>query len=196
MPERALLRSQTRRSLQAVAEGQAAAGGAGGGLGLGGDAGGGGLDLGGDAGGDAGGGLDLGGDDAPAADAGGDDAEGGGDDTLLAAPPGTRNAPRITPGAKGKVYHPQKTDSRPSGARTRNYSSIATPETNTYRTNNLGAPELRSLARGIYEEEEPIYSLREQNEEQKLLQVDNSILSLLEDLQNKKDLITEQDDES
>jgi hypothetical protein len=183
-------------SLQAVAEGQAAAGGAGGGLGLGGDAGGGGLDLGGDAGGDAGGGLDLGGDDAPAADAGGDDAEGGGDDTLLAAPPGTRNAPRITPGAKGKVYHPQKTDSRPSGARTRNYSSIATPETNTYRTNNLGAPELRSLARGIYEEEEPIYSLREQNEEQKLLQVDNSILSLLEDLQNKKDLITEQDDES
>ena len=94
------------------------------------------------------------------------------------------------------MYHPQRTDSRPSGARTRNYASIATPETNTYRSNNLGAPELRSLSRGIYEEQEPIYSLNEQKEEQKLLQLDNSVLNLLEDLQNKKDLITEQKDES
>jgi hypothetical protein len=45
---------------------------------------------------------------------------------------------------------------------------------NTYRTNNLGAPELRSLARGIYEEQDPIY-LREQEEEQALLEVDNSV---------------------
>ena len=183
-------------SLQAVAEAQAA-GAAGGG-------GGGGLDLGGDAGG---GGLDLGGDDAaaPAGDAapaggdldlGGGDEGGGEESSLLAAPPGTRNAPRVTPGAKGKVYYPQRTDSRPEGARTRNYARIASPETNTYRTNNLGGSDLRSLARGIYEEEVPIYSLSEQKEEQKLLQMDNSVISLLEDLENKQNLVTEQKDES
>ena len=181
-------------ALQAVAEAQAAgAAGGGGGLDLGGgDDAGGGLDLGGDAGGDAGaegGGLDLGA-DAPAAE-----PEGGGeDDTLLAAPPGSRNAPRLTPGSKGKVYHPVKTDSRPSGARTRNYARIATPETNTYRTNNLGGAELRSLSRGIYEEEEPIYSLNEQKEEQKMLSMNKSLTNLLEDLSNKEKL-TEQNDE-
>jgi len=180
-------------ALQGVAEAEAAAlGGGGSDLGLGGDADAGGLDLGGDAeaGGDAGGGLDLGGDTegAPA-----DDAD---DSALLAAPPGARDAPRLTPGSRGKTYYPQRTDSRPAGARTRNYASIATPETNTYRTNNLGGAELRSLARGIYEKEEPTYSLREQDEEQKLLQVNNSITNLLEELETKKDILTEQKDES
>jgi hypothetical protein len=189
-------------ALQAVAEAQAGAAGGGSGLDLGGGAStpGGGLDLGADtppaAPGGEPGGLDLGGDAAaPAADA--DKAD---DSSLLAAPPGTRNAPRLTPGSRGKVYHPVKTDSRPAGARTRNYTSIATPETNTYRTNNLGASELRSLGRGItesvYQDNEPIYSLREQDEEQKLLQVNNSITSLLEDLEKKKDTLTEQKDES
>ena len=177
-------------SLQAVAEAQAAAGtGGGGGLDLGGDAGGGDLDLGADPGADAGGDLDLGGE-------GGAEPEGGeADSALLAAPPGTRNAPRVTPGARGKVYYPQRTDSRPAGARTRNYTSIATPETNTYRTNNLGGAELRSLSRGIYEEEVPIYSLNEQDEEQKMLTMNRSLTVLLEGL-GKKEKSTEQKDES
>tara|TARA_R110001583_G_scaffold84373_3_gene221971 strand:- start:1012 stop:3000 length:1989 start_codon:yes stop_codon:yes gene_type:complete len=182
-------------SLQAVAEASAAAA-AGGGLDLGGgaDSPEDGLDLGADAapaapGGDAGG-LDLGG-DAAAPEAGGSED----DSSLLAAPPGTRDAPRLTPGSRGKVYYPQKSDSRPAGARSRNYASIATPETNTYRTNNLGASELRSLSRGIYEQEAPIYSLNEQQEEQKLLQVSNSITNLLEDLEKNKNLIVEQKDE-
>tara|TARA_R110002110_G_scaffold130758_2_gene311224 strand:- start:4778 stop:6736 length:1959 start_codon:yes stop_codon:yes gene_type:complete len=173
-------------SLQAVAE--AAAGGAAGGA-LGGD-------LGGDLGGEPpAGDLELGDEAAPeGADT---EPEGAEDDsTLLAAPPGTRDAPRLTPGAKGKVYYPQRTDSRPAGARTRNYASIATPEINTYRTNNLGASGLRSLARGIYEEEAPIYSLNEQKEEQKLLQVSDSVSNLLEDLKNKEEGIVEQKDES
>ena len=173
-------------SLQAVAE--AAAGGAAGGALSG--------DLGGDLGGEPpAGDLELGDEAAPeGADT---EPEGAEDDsTLLAAPPGTRDAPRLTPGAKGKVYYPQRTDSRPAGARTRNYASIATPEINTYRTNNLGASGLRSLARGIYEEEAPIYSLNEQKEEQKLLQVSDSVSNLLEDLKNKEEGIVEQKDES
>ena len=188
-------------ALEGVAE--AAAGGGGG-------EGGGGLDLGGgdegglDLGGDEGGGeLDLGGDE------GGD--EGGGEESaLLAAPPGSRDSPRLaknqklnlnkrarkgkkylTKGAKGKVYQKVAVDKRPSGARTRNYSSVPTPEMNTYRTNNLGAPELRSLARGIYEEQDPIY-LREQEEEDALLEVNNSVKFLLESLETK---VTENNDE-
>ena len=62
---------------------------------------------------------------------------------------------------------------------------------NTYRTNNLGASELRTLSRGIYEEQDPIY-LREQEEEQALLEVDNSVKFLLESLDNK---VTEKIDE-
>lgn len=195
-------------SLQSVAEAQAGGAGPGGGLDLGGGGGaGGGLDLGGDTatpggaaaapGGDTAdtGALNLGGADAPAAPAGdAGQAPAGEQSSLLAAPPGSRNAPRLTPGARGKVYNPVKSDSRPSGARSRNYASIARPETNTYRTNNLGAPELRSLSRGIYEEEEPIYSLNERKEEQKMLLMNKSLTNLLEDLSNKEK-ITEHEDE-
>jgi hypothetical protein len=192
-------------ALEGVAEAAAGGGGGEGGGGLdlgGGDEGG--LDLGGDEGGEE---LDLGGDAATAPEA---DAAGGDDSALLAAPPGSRDSPRLaknqkwnlnkrarkgkkylTKGAKGKVYQKVAVDKRPSGARTRNYSSVPTPEMNTYRTNNLGAPELRSLARGIYEEQDPIY-LREQEEEQALLEVDNSVKFLLESLDNK---VTEKIDE-
>ena len=162
-------------ALQVVAEAAATGGGGGGDLG---------GDLGGDIGGDLGGDLDadLGGpEEIPAGDVGGDEpaADTGGDDSpLLAVPPGSRNAPRLTPGAKGKVYHPVKTDSRPSGARTRNYASIASPETNTYRTNNLGGSELRSLARGIYEHDESTYSLEDKNQEKQILEVNQSIVNL------------------
>jgi hypothetical protein len=189
-------------ALEGVAEATAGVGGGegGGGLDLGGDDAGG-LDLG---GGDEGGGeLDLGGDDAPAPEA---DAGGGEESALLAAPPGSRDSPRLakslgkraragkkylTKGAKGKAYQKVAVDKRPSGARTRNYASIPRPEMNTYRTNNLGAPELRSLARGIYEEQDPIY-LREQEEEDALLEVNNSVKFLLESLETK---VTETNDE-
>ena len=179
--------------LEGVAEAAAAAAAGGGAAPAGGDAGG--LDLG---GGDAGGGdLDLGGgDDAAAAPAG---DEGGDDSPLLAAPPGSRDAPRLAPsvdkrprkgkkyltkGSKGKAYQKVATDKRPEGARTRNYASISTPETNTYRANNLGASELRSLSRGIYEEQDPNY-LRDQQEELSLLEVNSSVKFLIESLETK-----------
>jgi hypothetical protein len=187
-------------ALEGVVEAAAemAAGGAGG-LDLGGA---GGLDLGGEGGGDeAVGGLDLGGDE------GGAPPEPEGEPgALLAEPPGSRSSPRlapslgkrarsgkkyVTPGSKGKVYQKVAVDKRPSGARTRNYSSVPTPEMNTYRSNNLGAPELRSLARGIYEEQDPNY-LRDQEEEQTLLEVNNSVKMLIESLETKT---TENDNE-
>lgn len=167
----------------------------------------GGFDLGGE-----GGALELGGDEAV-----GEPELGGGEGgaapepegepgALLAEPPGSRSSPRlapslgkrarsgkkyVTPGSKGKVYQKVAVDKRPSGARTRNYSSVPTPEMNTYRSNNLGAPELRSLARGIYEEQDPNY-LRDQEEEQTLLEVNNSVKMLIESLETKT---TENDNE-
>jgi hypothetical protein len=140
--------------------------------------------------------LEVGGEEA------GEEEEG----ALLAAPPGSRQSPRLTPsldkrarkgkkyltpGAKGKVYQKVAVDKRPDGARTRNYSSIPTPETNTFRTNNLGASELRSLSRGIYEEQEPIY-LQDLQEEKALLDRNNSIKLLVENLENKTDLNNEE----
>jgi hypothetical protein len=180
-------------ALEGVAEAAAGGGGGegGGGLDLGGGDEGGGLDLG---GGDEGGGLDLGGDEG-----GGEEAGGGEESALLAAPPGSRNSPRLAPSLgkrarkgnvytksnwKGAKYQKVAVNKIPDGARTRNYSSVSTPEMNTYRTNNLGAPELRSLARGIYEEQDPIY-LREQEEETSLLEVNNSVKMLIESLENK-----------
>jgi len=175
-------------TLEAVAE--AAAGGGGG------EAGGGGLDLGDEGGGE----LDLGGDEGGGdLDLGGDEGGGEEESALLAEPPGSRDSPRLakslgkrsrtgkkylTKGSKGKAYQKVATDKRPSGARTRNYSSIPTPEMNTYRSNNLGASELRSLSRGIYEEQDPNY-LRDQQEEQSLLEVNSSVKMLIENLEAK-----------
>jgi hypothetical protein len=197
-------------ALEGVAEATAGVGGeGGGGLDLGGDDAGG-LDLG---GGDEGGGeLDLGGDDAPAPEA---DAGGGEESALLAAPPGSRDAKRLAPslgkqarkgkkyltkGAKGKVYQRVAVDGRKSsGPRNKNMKSQGASglETNTTRMNNLGYTPLADLARGtsfargIYEEQDPIY-LREQEEEDALLEVNNSVKFLLESLETK---VTETNDE-
>jgi len=162
--------------------------------------GGGGLDLGGGEGGE----LDLGGApegevDLGADDAGAEETGGGEESALLAEPPGSRDSPRlakslgsrartgkkyVTKKSKGKAYQKVAVDKRPAGARSRNYSSIPTPEMNTYRTNNLGAPELRSLSRGIYEDKDSIYQ-REQKEEQALLEVNSSVKFLIESLETK-----------
>jgi len=172
-------------ALQQVAEAAAAAE-TGGGLG---------ADLGGDLGGGLGG-EELGApEEMPAAEAGGEEAGAGEESPLLAAPPGSRNSPRLTPGAKGKVYHPVKTDKRPAGARSRSYSKLATPEVGTYRTTYPGATELRSLANGVFAEGESIYSLREQTEEDKLFEINDSVRTLLKGLENIGEKSTEEDDE-
>lgn len=195
-------------ALQQVAEGAAAAES---GASLGG-----GLDA------DLGGGLDAdlgGGEEIAAADVGGLDAEGapdagGGDESsLLAVPPGSRPARRLTPGekkksrttpgAKGKVYNPTTTDSRPQGARTRHLKSIGSGEI-TPRTTLPGRDALSALGRGVtetsqrtgfYEEDESTYSVKDRNQEKQILEVNQSVRQLVEILEKKDKSLTEQKNE-
>ena len=181
-------------SLQAVAEAAAAAP-AGCDLGGGADLGGGGGDLGADLGappempaGDAGAG------DAPAP-AAEEPAAGGGDESpLLAAPPGNRDVDK----SKGKKYTPvsPESDGRiTKGPRKRNISAKTKTEFGTVprralhpgsEINNIALPRLaKGFAEGNYNDEASIYTLREQTEEDKLFQVNNSVRSLLEELENK-----------
>ncbi len=145
---------------------------------------------GGDMGGGMGGGddVDLGGDDLGGGDdldMGGDDA--GGDDTLLAAP-GKREG-YLTPGAKGKVYHPEKVDSRPQGARTRSTKSKWADEKASFTIRNTmpGLSDLRTLSRGISESDGTNYD----SDEKLLLEVNQELTewqvkNLVKDLENKK----------
>jgi hypothetical protein len=184
-------------NLQQVAE-------AGAGGGLGGELGG---VLGGDMADDMGGDLDLGGDieggpeEIPAGEAEGGDEE----SPLLAVPPGSRNAPRLTPGAKGKVYRPVKTDKRQAGARTRSYAAKHSKEKSSSGVRNMmpGYSDLKSMASmnglgaGIYEDDRSIYNLREDAEESRLFEINDSVRSLLQDLEtnNPNNLLTENKDE-
>ena len=168
--------------------------------------------MGGDLAGGMGDELDLGGDEGaleiPAGDAAPDTAapegEAGGDDSpLLAIPPGSRNAPRLTPGAKGKVYQPKKVDKRPQGARSRHLKSMGSTEI-TPRTTLPGNDALAALGRGVvetshhsglYENKEPTYSVLGKNEEHHIFKVNNSIKSIIELLEQKDNLSTEQKNE-
>ena len=201
-------------SLQQVAEASAAGGGGLGGGGLGGGLGG---DLGGDLGGVGGDTTDLGatppgGGPAeipatdvtdttpPPADAGG----AGADSPLLAVPPGSRSSKSLNPTDPKVSTYSKSTyrrkdgvgDRRPAGKRAQAYASIATPEINTSRKNNLGYPELSSLGRGTFTEQTSIYSDRELDEEQKILEMNNSVKSLIDVLDKKDKLLTEQKDET
>jgi len=163
-------------------------------------------DLGGDLGAPPGG--EMGGpEEMPAGEAGVPEEapapEGAGEESaLLAVPPGSRRAPRLTPGAKGKVYHPVNVDKRPAGARKRSYASKYSREkgSNTIRNIMPGYGDLKSLVKmdglagGIYEEDQSTYSLREQTEEKQLFTINESVRNLLKELESK-DLITEQKDE-
>jgi len=180
-------------SLQQVAE-QAAAGETAGALG----------------GGDALGGEDLGAPmeeppmEMPAADAGAPEGEEGEDSALLAVPPGSRNAPRLTPGAKGKAYHPVKNDKRSAGARSRSYASKYSKEKSSSGARNVtpGYGDIRSLigmdglGTGIYEEDQSIYTLKELSEEERLFNVNASMRDLIESLESNSTILTENSDES
>ena len=196
-------------ALQQVAEGAAAAES---GASLGG-----GLDA------DLGDGLDAdlgGGEEIAAADVGGLDAEGapdagGGDESsLLAVPPGSRPArrltpgekikSRITPGAKGKVYHPTGGAAVSGGARTRHLKSIAAGMEITPRTTLPGRDALSALGRGVtetsqrtgfYEEDESTYSVKDRNQEKQILEVNQSVRQLVEILEKKDKSLTEQKNE-
>ena len=127
----------------------------------------------------------------------------GDDSPLLAVPPGSRNSPRLTPGAKGKVYYPKSVDKRPSGARSRHLSSMTGPEI-TPRTTVPGRDALAALGRGVvessdptgdYTQQEPIYSQMGLNEELRIFEVNSSVRQLVETLDKKDKSLTEQNDE-
>jgi len=130
----------------------------------------------------------------PAAEAGGEES------ALLAVPPGSRNAARLTPGAKGKVYHPVKSDKRKnSGPRTRNYNAQYNHEKRgasnraTFPGSEINT--IPSLAKGIYEVDQSTYNLDGDEEEIKLFEVSESLRNLLKGLEHKNQLLTEQKDE-
>ena len=197
-------------ALQQVAE-AAATGETAGALG-GGDLGGGLGDLGGDLGGEEP--LDLGGgEEMPAGEAGG--AEGPGEESpLLAVPPGSRNAPRLTPrakrkarltpGAKGNVYRPVKVDKRSAGARSRSYAAKHSKEKSSSTLRNVmpGYSDLRGLtsmdgvSTGIYEQKGSIYKIEEHDEEKKIFLINESIRTLIADLDAREEDTTEQKNEN
>ena len=162
--------------------------------------------VGGDMGGDLGGEMDMGGDmdalggeEMPAGDAGAEEPAGE-ESPLLAVPPGSRNAPRLTPGSKGKAYRPVKTDKRKSsGPRARNYAGHRNAEKSSNTSRNVfpGSEinNIPSLSKGIYEEQDSIYTLRERSEEEKLFEVNDSVRNLLQSMEEKT-LLTEQKDEN
>lgn len=134
-------------------------------------------DLGGDDFGDEGGDLDL-----------GDDAGGEEPESALLAAPGKREG-HLTPGAKGKVYHPEKVDSRPSGARTRSTKSKWADEKASFTPRNTmpGLSDLKTLSRGIYEGKETTYT---DSDEKLLLEVnqelsDWQVKTLVKELEKK-----------
>ena len=132
-------------------------------------------------------GDDLGGDDLGGEDLGGDEGGEEPDSALLAAP-GKRDG-YLTPGAKGKVYHPEKVDSRPQGARKRSTKSKWSDETASFTPRNTmpGMSDLKTLSRGIYEGNETTYT---DSDEKLLLEVnqeltDWEVKALVKDLEKK-----------
>jgi len=178
------------------------------------------LGAGGDAGGLGGGlGGDLEGAGLPglegADDAGGDLAAAAGADTPAPAPaaepddsmlltspeaggtpPGRRDSPTIykSPDGHGtSKYHRKKVDQRRLGALRRGMERAASPEVNTYRKNNLGAPELRTHSRGsIYEHEGPIYN----DNENRLFEINNEVRNLIKSLEEKENVVELKTDET
>lgn len=117
----------------------------------------------------------------------GSDSESAGKDEedILLASPGNRNDAYTTPGSKGKAYTPETTDKRDNGARTRSMKSKWANEfgMNTPRNVFKGASELKTMAKGIFEDQKTIY---ERKEEKEIINDDRHVEYLIEMLNNVK----------
>lgn len=102
---------------------------------------------------------------------------------ILATPPASRDDGYLTPGSKGKVYHPVKVDRRPAGARSRHLKAKGGPNPSDSRYKFPGYSPLKSLGYGITEEKETNYK----DEESMLTEINNEVKSLIVELENKKD---------
>ena len=186
-------------SLQQVAEAAAAGETAGA---LGGDVGG---DLGGDLGGDMAlddVGMDAGAEEMPAGDAGAAPAD---DSPLLAVPPGSRDSKRLSTYEKSSYVRKDGTNDgrKSSGPRQRNIGAQYNAEKRGSSTRSkfqgasgIATSTVPSIAKGIYEQEESTYTLKESKEEQKIFEVNDSLNHLISSLEDKQKLITEQNDEN
>ena len=168
--------------------------------------------LGGDMGGDMGGDLDLdaeldmGAEEMPAGEA--DLDLGGADESaLLAIPPGSRDSKRLSVYDKGTYERKDGTnDGRETAGRGKNMRahggsgmSGRSKKSKFPGGQNLTTsiiPDLDGLSKGIYEDRQAIYNLKESKEEQKLFEVNDSLNNLLSSLENKQKIITEQNDEN
>ena len=119
---------------------------------------------------------DLGGEEM--GDLGGGEAE----SPLLAAP--ANRDMTTTPKSKGKWYAPEKVDSRSMGARRRNMHGTYNREAGKNTTRNVfkGFSDLRSLSKGIYENQDTNYGV---DEEKKLFESNYEIKKLISDLEKK-----------
>ena len=167
--------------------------------------------LGGDMGGDMGGDLDLdaeldmGAEEMPAGEA--DLDLGGADESaLLAIPPGSRDSKRLSVYDKGTYERKDGTnDGRETAGRGKNMGAHGgsgmtgrSKKSKFPGGQNLTTsiiPDLDGLSKGIYEDRQAIYNLKESKEEQKLFEVNDSLNNLLSSLENKQKIITEQNDE-
>ena len=141
----------------------------------------GGEDLGFEGGEDLGleGGEDFGTEEPPAEEEGG----------LLTPPPEEAPAKRddgyTRPGWKGAIYKPVASDKRDMGARNRHFKSQWSDETgkNTARNVFKGYSGLKTMSKGIYNEDQTNYDL----EERKLFEMNQNIQNLVESLGERED---------
>ena len=100
------------------------------------------------------------------------------------AAPGHRDSDHgyITPGSKGKVYYPVKSDKRDIGARIRQTKGSWSDETARPTVRNIWkAPSLIKLSESLSENNESNYN----NEEQLLTEVNQNVRDLIIELEKK-----------
>jgi len=108
---------------------------------------------------------------------------------LLTPPPEEAPAKRddgyTRPGWKGAIYKPPASDKRDMGARNRHFKSQWSDETgkNTARNVFKGYSGLKTMSKGIYNEDQTNYDL----EERKLFEMNQNIQNLVESLGERED---------
>ena len=145
-------------------------------------------ELGGDFGEEEFGGEEFGEEEFGGEELGGEEELAGEEETLLAAP-GHRDSGTgyVTPGSKGKVYFPVKSDKRGIGANHRRTKGSWSDETARPTTRNVWkAPSLINLSESLSGDNESNYN----NEEQLLIEVNQGIRDLIAELE-KKDNVEE-----
>jgi hypothetical protein len=152
--------------------------------------------LGGDMGGDLGGEMDMAGmedmpgpEEMPAGDVG---APAGDESALLAVPPGSRKSPDLTKGKKYEKVDPRKDGRKDKFGRSQ-LSMLNHEKRGASRRSKFPGSEISSITsmlplakEGIKEGKQSTYTLREETEEQRLFEVNDSIRRLLQGMEERE----------